>query len=91
MAVLMAAWLPIAWLLWSNRTSIRGHSDWLAAVRAVLGVVLLVVTVGMDLGAWWVAAAGILVTAQFVALRSIAIAEPTLTVGQSDRKKSCKN
>ncbi len=81
MAVLVAGWLPVAWLLWSRRAAIRGRSAWLAGLLAIAGVVLLVLTVGKDLGAWWLAAAAILVTAQFVALRSIADHEGTSTAG----------
>ena len=80
MVVLVAAWLPVAWLLWSERGAVRGHSRSLAGVLAALGLVLLVLTVGMDLGSWWIVAAAILVTAQIVAIRSIARSEPTRTM-----------
>jgi hypothetical protein len=72
MAALVAAWLPVAVLLWSARSRLTGRYAWAAAILAVLGLVGLVVTIGLDLGPWWIAAAGVLVLAQFVALWGIA-------------------
>ncbi len=72
MVVLLAAWLPVALLLWTRRASITGRSAWAAGLLAVTGLALLVLTVGLDLGASWMAAVAVLLAAQFVALRSIA-------------------
>ncbi len=72
MIVLLAAWLPVALLLWTRRASITGRSAWAAGLLTASGLALLVVTVGLDLGASWIGSVAVLLTAQFVALRSIA-------------------
>lgn len=72
MVLLVASWVPIAALIWSERRLVRGTSRRWAAVLAVVGAALLVVTIGLDLGPSWFAAVALLVAAQAVALRAIA-------------------
>ena len=69
--VLLAGWAPVAWMLWSRRAAIRGPHARFAGVLAVVGVVLLVVTIRLDLGASWIVAVAILLAAQFTALWSL--------------------
>ena len=71
MLVLVAAWVPVALLLWSERASLRGGWSRGAAVLAVVGTTLLVVTISRDLGGWWIGAVVILVAAQLMALRAL--------------------
>ena len=71
MLVLVAAWVPVALLLWSERASLRGGWSRGAAVLAVVGTTLLVVTISRDLRGWWIGAVVVLVAAQLMALRSL--------------------
>jgi hypothetical protein len=71
-AALVGAWLPIAWLLWSRRSWIGTASGRACAAVAVVGVVVLVVTVAFDLGTVWAVAVLLMVAAQVWALTVIA-------------------
>ncbi len=71
--VLVAAWLPVASLLWSRRRSMGGAWRRASAVVVGAGVLLLVVTIGLDLGSWWVLPVALLVAAQLLALRAVAL------------------
>ena len=71
MLVLVAAWVPVALLLWSERASLRGGWSRGAAVLAVVGTTLLVVTISRDLGGWWIGAVVVLVAAPLMALRAL--------------------
>ena len=70
MAVLIGAWLPIVALLWSQRGTLPRRERALAAGAAVLGAVVLVVTIALDLGAAWVVGVALLLTAQVTVIRS---------------------
>ena len=69
-AVLAAAWIPVAALIWSGRRALGGRGR-LPAVMAAAGVILLVVTIALDLGLAWVAAVALLVCAQILVLRAV--------------------
>lgn len=77
MVVLLAGWLPVAWVMWSRRATIDGFSRRWAGILAVAGAGMLVVTIGLDLGASWLVAVAVLVAAQVVALRSVALSGRT--------------
>ncbi len=66
--VLVGSWLPFAVLLPSLWRIAKRGIAWAAGVLAVLGMVALVVTIGADLGWWWLAAVAMLVAAQLVLL-----------------------
>ncbi len=66
MAVLVGSWLPVAVLLPSLWRTARRAVAWVAGVLGVLGVVALIVTIGADVGWWWLAAVAMLVVAQLV-------------------------
>ena len=66
MAVLVGSWLPVAVLLPSLWRTARRGVAWAAGVLAVLGVAALIVTIGADVGWWWLAAVAMLVVAQLV-------------------------
>lgn len=64
--VLLGSWLPVAVLLPSLWLMAKRGTAWAAGVLAMLGLVALIVTIGADLGWWWLAAVAMLVVAQFV-------------------------
>lgn len=66
--VLVAAWAPMAALLWSSRSALRGAPGVGAAMLAFAGTVLLVVTIRRDTSAEWLVAVGLLVAAQLLAV-----------------------
>jgi hypothetical protein len=70
MSILVAAWLPIAALIWTSRNRL-GDRGRLLGIAAAVGVGLLVATIAWDLGHAWVAAIAILVGAQVIALRAV--------------------
>jgi len=72
MIIAVAAWLPVVWLIWRRRSALRGGAGAGSAGLALVGVLLLAVTIGGDLGLWWLAAVTLLVAAQLIALVSIA-------------------
>ena len=80
MVVVVGSWVPVAALIWSRREVFRSGAGRQAGVLAMVGVILLVVTIGFDLGAWWIAAVVMLLVAQVVALWAIA--------GQGDERYS---
>jgi len=71
MLVLIAAWVPVALLLWSERASLRGGWSRGAAALAVVGTTLLVVTISRDLGGSWIGAVVVLVAVPLMALRAL--------------------
>jgi hypothetical protein len=70
--ILVGAWLPIAWLLWTERSWCATAAGRACGALAVVGVVLLAVTIAFDLGPGWVAAVVLLVAAQAWALTGVA-------------------
>ena len=66
--VLVVAWVPVAVLLPSLWRSVKRGTAWFAGVLSVFGTAALIVTIGADLGWWWLAAVAILVVAQLVLL-----------------------
>lgn len=70
-AVLLAAWLPVAALLWRSRAALRSTGGAVAALLAVLGAVVLALTIAWDTGAEWLVGAALLVAAQAVALGAV--------------------
>jgi hypothetical protein len=66
--VLVAAWLPLASLLWTRRSLLRSPSGRVWAAAALAAIALLVVTIGFDLGASWIAAVVLLVAVQLCAV-----------------------
>lgn len=67
-AILIASWAPIATLLWSSRSTLRCAPGLGVAMLAVVGTILLAVTISRDTGAEWLLAVGLLVVAQLVAI-----------------------
>ena len=72
LVIVVAAWVPIAAVLWLRRKSLTGAGAWTAFVLAAVGAAMLVVTIGFDLGPIYLAAVGLLLAAQLLALRVIA-------------------
>ncbi|SCF27838.1 hypothetical protein GA0074695_5090 [Micromonospora viridifaciens] len=72
MVIAVVAWLPVVWLIWRHRSALRDRTGRLAAGLALVGVVLLAVTIRADLGLWWLLPVAMLVAAQLMALASIA-------------------
>ena len=72
LVIVVAAWVPIAGVIWVRRKSLTGPGAWTAFVLTAVGVAMLVVTIGFDLGPIYLAAVGLMLTAQFLALRVIA-------------------
>ncbi len=70
--LLLAAWAPIAAVLWSRRGALTGPGAWISAVLLLVGAGLLVMTIGADLGPMYLVAIVVLLVAQLVALRVIA-------------------
>jgi hypothetical protein len=70
-AVLVAAWLPIAWLLWSQRLLLATSSGCASGSLALAGVVALCVTISLDLGELWLGGVVLLVAAQTLALSTL--------------------
>jgi hypothetical protein len=68
MVILGIVWLPVVALLWSHRASLRGRWARLAAGLLVTGAVLLVITIGLDLGWVWLVPVALLVVAQVLAV-----------------------
>ena len=66
--VIVVCWLPIAFVVPSLWRASRGAVARLAAVLAALGAAALTITLGADLGWWWLPAAGALVGAQVLVL-----------------------
>lgn len=75
MLVLVAAWVPVAVLIWSERASLRGGWGRGAAVLGVAGTVVLVMAISLDLGGWWIGAVPALVVAQLMALHAASCAQ----------------
>jgi hypothetical protein len=69
--IVVGAWLPIAWLLWTQRSWFATAAGRACGALAVVGVVLLAVTIAFDLGTGWVAAVVLLVAAQAWALTGL--------------------
>jgi hypothetical protein len=67
-AVLIAAWVPMVSLLWTRRAALRSGGGVACGAIAAGGVVLLVVTIALDLGKWWIAGVVALVCAQLCAV-----------------------
>ncbi|MBM0225129.1 MULTISPECIES: hypothetical protein [Micromonospora] len=72
MVIAVVAWLPAVWLIWRHRRALRGLTGWLSAGLALVGVALLTVTIGGDLGLWWLVPVTLLVVAQLIAMGSLA-------------------
>jgi hypothetical protein len=72
MALLIGAWIPVAALIWSERASLHGRLGRRAALVGAVGAAALVLTIGHDLGASWVAAVILLLAAQAMALEAVA-------------------
>jgi hypothetical protein len=70
-AVVVAAWLPVASLLWRGRRALAGRDGRACGGLAVVGIVATIVTIALDLGQWWALAVVILVAAQVWALAII--------------------
>ena len=71
MIIVLVAWLPVVALLWSHRALLRGRAARLAAWLVVVGTVLLVITIGYDLGPIWLLPVVLLVVAQLLAVAVI--------------------
>jgi hypothetical protein len=67
--VLVAAWLPLASLLWARRSSLQSPAGRSCGAAALAAIALLIVTIRLDLGAAWVAAVMLLVAVQLWAVR----------------------
>ncbi len=70
--ILIAAWLPVAALLWSARAAVRGAAAAGAAVLVAAGVPLLAVSITGDTGREWLLGAAMLIGAQLLALLTLA-------------------
>jgi hypothetical protein len=68
--VLVAAWAPIVVMLWQGRHVIAARGPAPLAL-AIVGAVVLVVTISFDLGPTWTAGVALLFAAQIVALRRL--------------------
>jgi hypothetical protein len=79
MSILVAAWLPIAALIWTGRSRLGDRGRLLGVVTA-LGVAVLLGAIGWDLGKAWGAPVAVLVGAQVIALRAV-LAPPNHTSG----------
>ena len=79
--VLVAAWLPVAALIWRGRRAL-GRRGCLPAAMAAAGVALLVGTIALNVGPAWVAAVAMLLGAQILVLRAV-LAAPSEAGGAS--------
>jgi hypothetical protein len=70
--VLVGAWLPIAWFLWTGRRWFATSAGRACGAVALVGIVLLVVAIVFDLGPSWLVAVALLVVAQAWALTRVA-------------------
>lgn len=71
MAVVIGAWVPAAALMWSGWGVLVATERRLVGGALAVGVVVLAVTVGLDLGAWWLAAVALLLTPQVFLLHAL--------------------
>jgi hypothetical protein len=65
--LLLAAWLPIAALLWQRRGVLRRRRGELGV--AAITAALLALTIGLDLGPIWLVPAAVLVVVQLLLVR----------------------
>ena len=70
--VLVGAWLPIAWFLWTGRRWLATSAGRVCGVVALVGIALLVVTIAFDLGRSWLVGVVLVVAAQAWALTGVA-------------------
>ena len=77
--LLLVGWTPIAIRLWHTRHAWadRPPSLTAAGLLAITGAALLVPAITLDLGRWWLAAAGLLVLAQILAVLTSSPFHPT--------------
>lgn len=69
--VLIAAWLPVAALLWSSSAAVRGRWAVGTAGLGLTGLLLLGITIARDSGREWLLAGALLIGAQLVALGAV--------------------
>jgi hypothetical protein len=69
--VLLLGWLPVPVTLWRSRRGVSAGVWVVAALLGLVGAFVLVVTIRLDLGWWWLTAVALLVAAQAVPLASL--------------------
>lgn len=72
MVILLLAWLPIGVVLWNGRRALASPPGRIALALLAVGAIMLVATIGLDLGATYLIAVAMLLTGQLLALRVVA-------------------
>lgn len=73
-AIMIAAWLPVVLLLWTNRAALRGGWAAAAGLLGGIGALMLSIAIAVDAGSEWMIGASLLIVAQLLAVAVIGTA-----------------